>query len=117
MPTDRSVGRLKPEPRFLTAEQVEAVAAQLDTTYPCGLLVRFAAWTGLRAGELAGLNIGDVDGASQGRTRGVTHQPEPTSPINRNRVTHQPETILSHINRVHTQAWCAAKDLNPEPAD
>ena len=61
MPTDRSVGRLKPEPRFLTAEEVEAVAAELDTTHPYGLLVRFAAWTGLRAGEMAGLNIGDVD--------------------------------------------------------
>lgn len=62
LPTDRSVGRSKPEPRFLTAEEVARLAAHLDeTAWPYGLLVTFAAYTGLRAGELAGLNIGDVD--------------------------------------------------------
>jgi site-specific recombinase XerD len=43
LPTDRSVGRLPHEPHFLTAEEVEAVAGQLDTTPPYGLLVRFTA--------------------------------------------------------------------------
>lgn len=61
LPTDKAVGRLKPEPRFLSPEEVEAVAAKLDTTHPYGLLVRFTAWTGLRAGEVAGLNVADVD--------------------------------------------------------
>lgn len=62
LPTDRAVGRAKPEPRFLTAEEVARVAAHLDErAWPYGLLVTFAAYTGLRAGELAGLNIGDVD--------------------------------------------------------
>ena len=64
VPTARSTGRLPHEPHFLTAEEVEQIASQLDTTYPntpWGLLVRFTAWTGLRAGEVAGLNIADVD--------------------------------------------------------
>lgn len=62
LPTDRSVGRTKPEPRFLAAEEVVHLAEHLDTrAWPYGLLVTFAAYTGLRAGELAGLNIGDVD--------------------------------------------------------
>lgn len=60
LPKDRRVS--KPEPRFLTAEEVARVAAHLDEhAWPYGLLVTFAAYTGLRAGELAGLNIGDVD--------------------------------------------------------
>lgn len=62
LPTDRTVGRAKPEPRFLDAEEVRRLAAYLDErAWPYGLLVTFAAYTGLRAGELAGLNIGDVD--------------------------------------------------------
>jgi len=62
LPTDRTVGRAKPEPRFLDAEEVARLAAYLDErAWPYGLLVTFAAYTGLRAGELAGLNIGDVD--------------------------------------------------------
>jgi len=64
IPTARSTGRLPHEPYFLTADEVETVAAHLDQTYPgapWGLLVRFTAWTGLRAGEVAGLNIADVD--------------------------------------------------------
>lgn len=64
MPTQKSSGALPYEPNFLEAEQVEAIAQQLDTAdpdAPWGLIVRFAAWTGLRAGEIAGLNVGDVD--------------------------------------------------------
>jgi integrase len=44
--------------RFLTPEQVEAVAAQLRPPY--GLMVVFLAYTGIRAGELAGLDVGDL---------------------------------------------------------
>ncbi|MDP9466251.1 MAG: tyrosine-type recombinase/integrase [Actinomycetota bacterium] len=49
----------RPERRPLTAEQVEAVAAALPPPY--GLLVRFAAWSGLRAGEVGGLRVGRVN--------------------------------------------------------
>lgn len=59
LPTDRSVGRLPYAPHFLAAEEVESIAATL--TEPWGALVRFMAWTGLRTGEVAGLNVGDVD--------------------------------------------------------
>lgn len=64
LPTDRSVGRARPEPRFLTPEEIARVAGALDRAAPgapWGLLVRFTAWTGLRAGEVAGLNVADVD--------------------------------------------------------
>jgi integrase len=40
---------------FLTARQVEDLAAAIDPRY--ALLVRFAAYTGLRAGELAALRV------------------------------------------------------------
>ena len=40
---------------FLTARQVEALAAVIDPRY--ALLVRFAAYTGLRAGELVALRV------------------------------------------------------------
>lgn len=47
---------------FLTSTQVEALAADLDEhAAPYGLLVRTAAYTGLRAGELAALRIRDVN--------------------------------------------------------
>jgi integrase len=45
---------------FLSPEQVEALAHVLDGHPPYGLLIRFIAYTGLRAGEVAGLNVGDV---------------------------------------------------------
>ena len=60
LPTDKSTGRAKPRPAFLTEDQVEALARVLDDQPPNGLLVRFMAYTGLRCGELSGLNIGDV---------------------------------------------------------
>ena len=59
LPTDRSTGRLPYSPQFLTAEEVESIAAALAE--PWGSLVRFMAWTGLRTGEVSGLNIADVD--------------------------------------------------------
>lgn len=55
---------VKYEAATLTAPEVEAVAAYLDAEYPdaaYGLLVRTAAYTGLRAAELAGLRIRDVN--------------------------------------------------------
>ncbi len=44
---------------FLTAAEVEAVCAELRHQHD--VLVRFAAYTGLRAGEIAGLRWRDVD--------------------------------------------------------
>jgi integrase len=45
----------------LTAEQVAAVAASVGTRYPAyELLTLFAAYTGLRAEELAGCEVGDL---------------------------------------------------------
>lgn len=51
-------------PVFFTAAQVERVEKELDDSAPCGLLIRFAAGAGLRAAELHGLRIRDVDLAS-----------------------------------------------------
>lgn len=44
--------------QFLTAEQVAALAEA--TPWPYNVLVQLAAWSGLRAAELAGLQVGDV---------------------------------------------------------
>ncbi len=43
----------------LTAAQVAALAEA--TPWPYNVLVQLAAWSGLRAGELAGLQVGDVE--------------------------------------------------------
>lgn len=59
LPTDKSTGRRKPEPVFLTSAQIEHLAAQLSAPYD--LLVRFLGYTGLRVAEASGLNISDVD--------------------------------------------------------
>jgi integrase len=48
-------------PVFLSARQVEALAAKLDEVAPYGLLLRFAAYTGLRAAELTALRVRDLN--------------------------------------------------------
>lgn len=45
----------------LAIAQVEATAAQLALFQPYDVLVRFMAYTGLRAGEVAGLRVRDID--------------------------------------------------------
>jgi integrase len=47
------------EMRFLTADELERLAAAIDPRYRSLVLV--AGWGGLRWGELAGLRVGDVD--------------------------------------------------------
>jgi integrase len=47
------------EMRFLTADELERLAAAIDPRYRSLILV--AGWGGLRWGELAGLRMGDVD--------------------------------------------------------
>ncbi|MFC0248594.1 tyrosine-type recombinase/integrase [Citricoccus parietis] len=48
-------------PNFLTVGEVEEIAGVLDAWNPYGTIVRFAAWTGLRSGELGALRIRDID--------------------------------------------------------
>ncbi len=48
-------------PMFLEAWQVEKLATELDRFAPYGLMVRFAAYSGLRAGELSALRIRDIN--------------------------------------------------------
>lgn len=47
--------------RFLTVAEVERLASTLADSAPFDLMVRFAAYTGLRAAELVGLRVGDLD--------------------------------------------------------
>ncbi|MDV7088673.1 tyrosine-type recombinase/integrase [Rhodococcus opacus] len=64
LPTERSnaggtPGVVDDPDMFLTAEQVTAL---VDVTpWPYNVLVHLAAWSGLRAAELAGLQVGDVE--------------------------------------------------------
>ncbi|MBP2458293.1 integrase [Clavibacter michiganensis] len=53
LPNARTVGDAPQH--FLSAPEVEALASALDERAPDGLLVRLAAYTGLRAGEIQGL--------------------------------------------------------------
>ena len=48
-------------PVFLTLSEVEALGVRLDAQPPYELMVRFEAFTGLRAGELAGLRVSDLN--------------------------------------------------------
>jgi len=54
-------GRVRKNRRpFLTGVQVAALGRIMDATPPNGLILRFAAYTGLRSAELAALRVGDV---------------------------------------------------------
>jgi integrase len=64
LPSARTTGRTAGSPaidnpeQFLTAAQVSGLAAA--TPWPYNVLIHVAAWSGLRAGELGGLLVGDV---------------------------------------------------------
>jgi len=58
--TPSRLGQPKFRAHFLTPAQVETLAVALAGRPPYDLMVRFLAYTGLRAGELAGLDVGDV---------------------------------------------------------
>jgi integrase len=58
--TDAKLARPRFRAHFLTEQQVEALCGALAERQPYDVMVRLLAWTGLRAGELAGLNVGDV---------------------------------------------------------
>jgi integrase len=51
--------QVREEMLFLTAEEIAALVEEIGA--PFGTLVKFAAYTGLRAGEIVGLKIGEVD--------------------------------------------------------
>lgn len=64
LPTERTVSNSSPgvvdDPdSFLTAAQVSALVNA--TPWPCAVMVHLAAWTGMRAAELAGLQVGDIE--------------------------------------------------------
>ncbi len=64
LPSERTVANSSPgvvdDPdQFLSAMQVGALTDA--TPWPCAVLVHLAAWSGLRAGELCGLQVGDID--------------------------------------------------------
>jgi integrase len=64
LPSERSAdggtpGVVDDPDMFLTAAQVSALVDA--TPWPCAVLVHLAAWSGLRAAELAGLQVGDVE--------------------------------------------------------
>ncbi len=64
LPTERSTGAapagvVDDPAQFLTAAQVAALVAA--TPWPYNVTVHLAAWAGLRAAELCGLQVGDVD--------------------------------------------------------
>jgi len=58
LPTAIGNGVADDPAKFLTAEAVTALVGA--TPWPYNVLVHVAAWSGLRAGELAGLRVGDV---------------------------------------------------------
>jgi integrase len=60
VPGVRSTKEKKFQAVYLDAGSVEAMAGALADREPYGLMVRFLAYAGLRAGELAGLDVGDV---------------------------------------------------------
>lgn len=60
LPTAHSRGEQRFKAAFLTEAQVATLAGNLVDKAPFDLLVRFTAYTGLRRGEIAALNVGDV---------------------------------------------------------
>lgn len=59
LPSNRSTGRTAPEPSFFTEEEIAALAGQMEPPYD--LLLLFMCYTGLRSGEVAGLEVRDLD--------------------------------------------------------
>ncbi len=64
LPTERSTGAapagvVDDPAQFLTAGQIAALVAA--TPWPYNVTVHLAAWAGLRAAEIAGLQVGDVE--------------------------------------------------------
>jgi integrase len=84
LPTNKTRGRIAREPRFLTPDEVAALADEL--VHPYDLLVQFLAFTGLRVGECSGLNIADVD----------------------------LDRMVVHVRRTRTKRACSARCMSPD---
>lgn len=84
LPTNKTRGRIAREPRFLTPDEVAALADEL--VHPYDLLVQFLAFTGLRVGECSGLNIADVD----------------------------LDRMIVHVRRTRTKRACSARCESPD---
>ncbi|NOQ62532.1 tyrosine-type recombinase/integrase [Mycolicibacterium fortuitum] len=94
LPTDHNTGRAASHDdpdQFLTAAQVSALVAA--TPWPFNVYVHLAAWSGLRAAELAGLQVGDLV--------------LPPTPLNPNA---RPKPGQVSVER--TAVWFAPKDLD-----
>lgn len=94
LPSNPAVGVKLPtsnddmEQLYLTAEQVELLADEI--TPPYGTLIRFAAYTGLRAGEVAALRVRNLD-----LLRRVVHVRESASDLNGHLTYTTPKTKTS----------------------
>jgi integrase len=101
------------EMQFLTAAQVEAIATAITDPYP--VLVRFAAYTGLRAGELVALRVRHLD-----LLRGVVHVTASTSDLGTERVTGPTKTYetrtvrLPRFLREELAAYLAGRPHGPD---
>lgn len=94
LPTDHNTGRAASHDgpdQFLTAAQVSALV--VATPWPFSVYVHLAAWSGLRAAELAGLQVGDLV--------------LPPAPLNPNA---RPKPGQVSVER--TAVWFAPKDLD-----
>jgi integrase len=99
MPTASTMKQTEFEGRHLSVAEVDAVCEALGEDWYSQLLVRFLAYTGLRAGEMAGLNIGDYDRQSNikmltvRRTWSHGALTEPKSRASRRRVPVDPDLV------------------------
>lgn len=61
LPTAASMGTTEFEGRDVSVAEVDAICEALHNDEYAVLLIRFLAYTGLRVGEVAGLNMADID--------------------------------------------------------
>ena len=97
LPTAATMGTSEFEGRNLSVAEVDAICAALHKDTYAVLLVRFLAYTGLRAGEVAGLNMADVDllhrTITVRRTWSNGRLSEPKSSTSRRTVPMDPELV------------------------
>jgi len=87
--------------RFLTPTEIERLAHAIAPPY--GILVRFAAWSGLRRGELFGLRVGRLD-----LLAGKVHVVEQLTEVNGRLYTGPPKTKAGH-RVVSIPRWLSAE--------
>jgi integrase len=80
---------------ILTPAQIDRLADHLDRTPPYGLIVRLVGYTGLRAGELEGLEVGDIDLGSGVPGSGVLHVRRSISHVHGERLVGPPKSTRS----------------------